>query len=349
MRAQLVAALAALVLSAGMTLAAEPWEDPEELEVLPEPDTDYYRYLKARKLKCTDDEARLDKSVEMMLGSRKYTYTGPELVATKPDPDGVVTLGVLGAVKDFNPETVRALRFYLRRFQKAKADAIVLLGDVAGVEYELTQVLLFCAKTRLPVLALIGNSESRTAFNRAVLAALKAAPHIVNLDFVRKVDLGGAVLVSLPGYRDRKFVHQTAGCAYKPKDIQAMSRLVKGATSPVVFLAHGPPKDAGRQGLDFATEGGNVGDPVMADFLRDEGIRFGIFSHILEAGGQAHNGRGKRVRPGKWVRALQMNVGSANPLPWQLNNAKLSCGLAAVVRIKGKKASYTWIRSPCRR
>jgi Icc-related predicted phosphoesterase len=334
--------------------AVDPLEDPEELERLPQPKHAYYRYLKARRLKCTGDGAQLDRPFEMTFKGRAYTYTGPELRSTKPDPDGQVVLGVLGAIKDFSAESRKALSHFLEKFTKEKVDALVLLGDVAATEFELTQVLLFCARSGLPVLAIIGNTEGRAAFNRAVLASLKVAPNVINMDIVRRVDLGGAVLVSLPGYRNRKFVHQTGGCSYSPRDVRNLSNLVTEAPAPavpapMVFLCHGPPRGKGREALDFAAEGGNVGDALLADWLAEQKIHFGLFSHILEAGGQSTDQHQKRVRPGKWTEHIYLNVGSANPLAWQLNSGKLSCGMAAVFKIKGKQASYELLKYPCKR
>jgi Icc-related predicted phosphoesterase len=327
----------------------DPIEDPESLATLPEPDSAVYRYLKARRLKCTSEWFELATPVELVINKLAYTYTGPALAAKKKDPDGVVTLGLLGAVKDFSSDTQKALATFLKRFERQKVDALVLLGDIAATEFEITQVLLACAKTGLPVLAVIGNSEGRAAFNRAILAAMKVAPNVINMNIIRRVDLGGAVLISLPGYRDKRFVHQTSGCLYKDRDLKAMARMLKGVAPPVVMVAHGPPAGRGKRALDVAVEAGNVGDMGLASFIKKHKIPFGVFSHILEAGGQAVDAKDRFVKPNKWVSSLYINAGSANPLRWQLNTGKLACGMAAVYRIKGKKASYTLMRLPCGR
>jgi hypothetical protein len=39
-----------------------------------------------------------------------------------------------------------------------------------------------------------------------------------------------------------------------------------------------------------------------------------------------------------------VNQGSANPLPWKLNDGTTSYGLAALLTIDGKKASYEILR-----
>ncbi len=321
--------------------------DPESLESLPEPDTAMYRYLKARRLKCTSEWFELATPVETTIGGRTYSYSGPALKAKQPDGDSVVTLGVLGAVKDFSEDAQKALAAFLKRFAKEKVDALVLVGDIAATEFEITQVLLTCAKTGLPVLAVIGNSEGRAAFNRAVLAALKVAPNVINFNIVRRVDLGGATLISLPGYRDKRFVHQTSGCLYKDRDLKALARMIKAAPAPVVLVSHGPPAGRGKRALDYAVEAGNVGDVGLGGLIKKCGVPFGLFSHILEAGGQAVDDQDRPVKPGKWVKSLYINSGSVNPLRWQLNSGKLSCGMAAVFRVKADRASHTFIHLPC--
>ena len=39
---------------------------------------------------------------------------------------------------------------------------------------------------------------------------------------------------------------------------------------------------------------------------------------------------------------------SANPLAWPLNDGRISCGMAAVVRLEGERASFRLLRHPCR-
>jgi Icc-related predicted phosphoesterase len=338
-----------LVLGLGVpAMAVDPIEDPESLSEMPAPDSAYYRYLKSRLLKCTGDGAKLDKPMQMTIAERKYTYDGDSLVLEGADPDGTVTIGVLGAVKDFSRETRAALDFYLARFEKEKVDVLVLNGDIAATEFEITQVVLYCAKRGWPVLALIGNTEGRTAFNRALLASLKVAPNVINFDFVRRIELGGATLVSLPGYLDRKFVHQSGGCTYKPREVDLLTKFTKDPKGVLVMVSHGPPAGEDKNALDTAVEAGNVGDARLAGFLREQKVPFGIFSHILEAGGRAVNTDGKVVKPKAFIENFHLNVGSANPLPWQLNSGKLSCGMGALVKFKDGKGSFEFIDKACK-
>lgn len=326
----------------------DPIQDPESLSEMPTPDTPYFKFLKSHLLKCSGQGEKFQKPIEMEMSGRKFSFDGRSLDLQGPDPDGVVTIGTLGAIKDFSKETQAALDFFLEKFKKDKVDVIVLDGDIAATEFEITQVVLYCAKTGLPVLALIGNTEGRTAFNRALLNAAKVAANAINFDLVRRVDLGGAVLVSLPGYLDKKFVHQSGGCSYKPKDVQGIAGLIKDAKTPVVVVSHGPPAGKDKNALDTAVEAGNVGDARLAGFLLDHKVPFGIFCHILEAGGRALDMNGKLVKTKEWIPNVYMNVGSANPLPWQLNSGKLSCGMASVLKIKDGKGMLEFIEHPCK-
>ena len=55
----------------------------------------------------------------------------------------------------------------------------------------------------------------------------------------------------------------------------------------LVMAAHGPPLGEGKYDLDFAAGGGNVGDASLVDLLTKNNVSVGIFSHILESGGNA--------------------------------------------------------------
>lgn len=326
----------------------DPIKDPESLSEMPTPDTPYFKFLKSHLLKCAGEGQMLSKPVEMDISGRKFVFDGRSMNLQSKDPDGLVTIGTLGAIKDFSKETQAALDFFLDKFKKENVDVIVLDGDIAATEFEITQVVLYCARSGLPVLALIGNTEGRTAFNRALFNAAKVAMNAINFDLVRRVDLGGAVLVSLPGYLDKKFVHQSGGCSYSPKEVRGLSEYIKDAKAPVVVVSHGPPAGKDKNALDTAVEAGNVGDARLAGFLLEHKIPFGIFCHILEAGGRALDMNGNKVKTKEWVKNVYMNVGSANPLPWQLNSGKLSCGMASILKIKDGKGMLEFIEHPCK-
>ena len=259
-------------------------------------------------------------------------------------------LGLLAAVKDFSPDTQANLKVFVAAFQKAGVAGIVVDGDSAyGVDDQdstLTDLYTWLGDQGLPVYAIIGNSESRSSFNRALLAAYRKHPNVINLDLVRRVEGDGFTLVSLPGYYDARYIHESAGCRYTPEDAQELSRIVRGAPSPVVLVTHGPPRQAGKLALDTTDDGHNVGDPDLATAIAEAHINFGVFGHILEAGGRATDLEGKKlVKPGQAVPALYVNPGPAFADPWGLNGGGVSHGMAAILTIKNGKGEWQPIRA----
>jgi Icc-related predicted phosphoesterase len=149
------------------------------------------------------------------------------------------------------------------------------------------------------------------------------------------------MLVGLPGYFNRTFIHASGGCHYQDKDVDALASVVDGATAPAVLVSHGPPRGQGKDALDHAVEAGNVGNEKLTSFLKAKNVKFGIFGHILEAGGRGiDGGSGKFVPPGEWSKSLHINVGSASGTPWQMNDGTVSTGIAMIFEVSGDKARY---------
>jgi hypothetical protein len=110
-------------------------------------------------------------------------------------------------------------------------------------------------------------------------------------------------------------------------------------------VAHGPPKQVGKKAIDLATGAGNVGDPQMTELLQRAKVPFGIFGHILEAGGRGTDLSGKKPRkPKKWHPTLYVNAGTANPDPWPMLDGRTSRGMALYVEVKRKKARFEVLR-----
>ena len=258
---------------------------------------------------------------------------------------GEAKLGLLAAVKDFSPETQENLKTFIAAFKRAGVSGVIIGGDSAyGVDDQdttLTEMFTFLGAQEVPVYVVIGNSESRSSFNRALLAAFRKHKNVINLDLVRRVDGDGFVLVSLPGYYDKRYIHESAGCHYKPDDVQAVLGLAKGAAAPVVMVSHGPPRQQGKFALDATSDGHNVGDPELASVMTQAKIPFGVFGHILESGGRATDLSGKKqVKPNSAAPALYVNPGPAFADPWQLNSGVVSRGMAAIITIRAGKGEW---------
>lgn len=278
-------------------------------------------------------------------GGTTFTVTGGRATVKAEGAKGPAKLGLLVAVKDFSPETKKNLEVYVAAFKKAGVSAIVVGGDSAyGVDDQdttLSEVFGFLGEQGLPVYVIIGNSESRSAFNRGALAAFRKHKTVINLNVVRRVDADGYTLVSLPGYFDRRYIGETGGCDYKPEDAQELARIARGATAPVVLVTHGPPRQAGKGALDVTTDGKNVGDPDLATVIAESKIHFGVFGHILESGGRATDLEGtKAIKQGAPAPAIFVNPGPAFADPWAMNDGRIAKGMAAILTLDGAKSSW---------
>lgn len=255
---------------------------------------------------------------------------------------------MLSGIKDFDPETRALLDGFLARFRAERIGGLVIGGDSAEYEEDMEELFGHLAEIDLPVYVIIGNWESRTKFNRALRAVSKERPNIINMNLVRRLDAEGFDVVSLGGYRDRNYVKTSGSCVYEERDAKELAALAEDRGEPVLLLMHGPPLQKGRQAIDYVPEAGNVGDPEVAAAIATAKIPFGIHGHILEAGGRATDAAGKPLPQKRFHKALFLNPGPANPLPWKMNDGSTSRGMAAILTIKGRTAKYEILRAPKR-
>jgi hypothetical protein len=275
------------------------------------------------------------------IGGMSFVLHGSRLEATGAAHQGPLAIGVLGSVKDATPETRANLVVAAREFQRAGVAFVVVNGDLVGetsdavgpVVDELGEIF------SIPVLVHSGNSEWTSAFSDAVNGAASRWPQIVNMNLVRDVDWGGIHVISLPGYHDRKFQREGA-CHYSSDDVAAVAAYAKELSAQgdvVVLSAHGPPRGRGKQALDVIHDGDNVGDDQLSALLRG-GVAFGLFSHILEAGGRALDdvdATAAVALPMKEPRKkLYVNVGAATSFGWGMLDGRTSRGMAAIYRVQ---------------
>ncbi|MGV3620913.1 MAG: metallophosphoesterase family protein [Archangium sp.] len=266
----------------------------------------------------------------------------------KPRTAKKPTLGLLAGLKDLEPESKAMIDSFIAQFEKADVDAIVIGGDTSSEPDGLDEILAYVAKaTNRPLLVIAGNMERGAALNYSILKIRKTgATHLLNLDVIRRYDGDGVDVLSLGGYHDKAYLHLAGGCIYKDKDLEALERAAAAADDVTVLLTHGPPRQKGQQALDYVPGAENVGDPRITSLINKAKISFGIHGHILEAAARGTDLSGKVLPQKKFHPALFVNQGSANPLPWKLNDGTTSYGLAALMTFDGKKASYEVLRGP---
>lgn len=261
---------------------------------------------------------------------------------------GGPVLGVLAGVKDLEPDTQATLKRFLDAFEKEDVDVILIGGDAAEEPEVLDKIYGWLTEaTGRPLLAVLGNTERAGAHNYAIAKLRKAGKfNLLNADVARRTDFDGFDVVSAGGYYDKKYLHLSGGCIYTQTSLDEVVSAAKDADDVVVYLGHGPPKQTGKNAIDYANVNLNVGDPQLNEVITKGAIPFGVFGHILEAGARATDLKGNPVPQKKLLKSFYFNPGSANPLPWKLNDGTTSYGLAGIIRVQGKQASYEVLRAP---
>lgn len=303
---------------------------------------------------CPAPFFELDEPATFTIGERKLEVAGSRARFFPPFGEKVV-FGVLGALKDAAPKTRKNVRRAMKKFRKAKVSVVVVNGDLAEDEGIRDVLQMLGEEVELPTIVHAGNIEWAGAFSPAFAEVSPKFPQLLNGNWIRVFDLGTYALVTLPGYWNLKFIRSGA-CRYDPSEVEALLPIVKdleASGKTVVLSAHGPPRGEGRYALDLTYDKENVGDPKMAQLIEEGGIRFGLFSHILEAGGRAVsdiNSKRRIKRPQRRAtEKLYINAGSASSYPWELLNKKTSRGMAAIVTLKGGKGKVKFLKLSKRR
>ena len=303
---------------------------------------DWKAYMKANRFACPGPFERLATPRQVKLAGKDYVHSGYALKVQTRDADEQVNIGVISAVKDTSAATMRNLKQALAWFEKKEVEWVVANGDLAADEFDLGDILDALGESGLPVLLVPGNTESMGSLARLYKRRMKRFPNLIPGNWVRVVDADDVVFWTLPGYHDRAFVHQDAGCHYKEKDVRTLlTQVDKAGKRPVTLVAHGPPEGKGRQALDWAQADKNVGDPLLNRKKNKKNVPFGIFGHILEAGGAAVGQDLKTPVAPKEARArLYVNAGSLSADPWGMNDGSVSRGMALLLTLDAGKAAY---------
>jgi len=289
-------------------------------------------FAEARRGECVGPAGTLAAPLELRRGEHTYRLEGHRLVELTSDADHVLRIGVISAIKDDREPTLAALRTLRGRLEKAGIDVLVVNGDLATNLFELQKVFAALAESPVLVVASIGNTESCGAFNQAAEEVFATQRHVINGNWVRRLELDDGTLVTLPGYYDRRFTHTGGAAHYDAQDLELLSDLLRSpvdATAPVVLISHGPPRGEAKKGIDVVNDGSHVGDAAMTTVMKDTRTVFGLFGHILESGGRATDSLGKQPKAaGAWHESLIVNAGSANTDPWTMVEGTTSYGMA---------------------
>lgn len=250
---------------------------------------------------------------------------------------GEVRLGVLAGLKDADEENLASLKRLVAAIQQRGAEVLIADGDLGDNPDEQEILLGALVDSGLPVLAVAGNREVRGELDAAEVELRRKGARIVDLSHTRIVDLGDATVVGLPGAFERRQLHRDGACIYVQKDIDALFSALDRLPQPVLLVSAVPPRGADANALDVS-EGQNVGDPRLGALLRK--APFGVFGQVWESGGRAIDAQGKPVRPGTVSEQLYLNPGAADRTPWPMSDGTTSAAQAAVLTVRGRKASW---------
>jgi hypothetical protein len=257
---------------------------------------------------------------------------------------GTVILGLLAGVHEPNPATLRNVSFFLDRFKAAGVQAVVVVGGVGLTEDEVSGNLAALAAAPVPVLVSPGAQESYDVVRSTIGRLRRKTPQLVDLTQVRRIRVGHVTLISLPGYYNPFYLEaKERGCAYEGGDLADVAKLANGERLPVLVSAS-PPRGRSERAVDRGRGAVNIGDPALPTMLEDAGIRFGLFGHVYESGGQATLADGATpLAAGVWTDSLYVQAGAADAVPLSLVNGGRSVGMAQVVEFSGPRGRFRMI------
>ena len=255
---------------------------------------------------------------------------------------GEVRIGVLGGLKDADEDNVAYIKKLVAELKRRGAEVLVADGDLGDNADEQETLLGALTESGLPVIAVAGNREVRSELDAAEAELRKKGARILDLSHTRIVDLGDAALFGLPGAFERRQLHSDGACIYVGKDIDALATALEHfQTAPTVLVSAVPPRGQDAKSLDVS-EGQNLGDPRLVALLKK--APFGIFGQVWESGGRAVDGKGQPVRQDAESDQLYLNPGAADHTPWPMADGSTVAGQAALLIVRGKRASWERIQ-----
>jgi hypothetical protein len=258
-------------------------------------------------------------------------------------PAGQLKIGVLAGLKDAEDENVAHIKRLVAELKRRGAEVLLANGDLGDNSDEQETLLGALAESGLPILAVAGNREERSELDAAEAELRKKGARISDMSHERIVELGDVTAVGLPGAFERRHLRAEGACLYGQKEIDAVADALGRVPQPTLLIAAVPPRGQDRKALDVS-EGQNLGDPRLIPLLKR--APFGVFGQVWESGGRAIDGAGKPVPQNTEVDQLYLNPGAADRTPWPMADGSTASGQAALLTIRGRKASWEKVLPP---
>ncbi len=253
----------------------------------------------------------------------------------------MVTVGLLAGIAEASAANLANLDFFISGFKEAGAQIIAVAGGIGSTEEDMDKIIQRLTTAPVPILLVPGAEENFDVFRKLVEKHRQTAPQLIDMTRVRQVQAGKINLVSLPGYHKPFYLTaKNRGCAYQKEDVELTGKLFvdKGLN---VILSPSPPKGEGVNATDRARGQVNIGDSDLTKMLKERKVRFGMFGHVYEAGGNAVTCDGIAAAPsGIWNECLWIQAGAADALPMFLSGEGRAAGMAQIVSFSADRARY---------
>ena len=181
---------------------------------------------------------------DLEIAGVKYSQNGAVLNQVKSDEDNEIIIGHLTDIKEGSSANIANIKLLLDWFNEKKVELIAVTGDLAESQEGIEAILqAIGAKTKVPVMVIIGNRECENHFNAALTSVNKTYPNILNMDMIRVLNTDDVSIVSMPGYYNPSYLHCTKGCRYFESDVNNLKVIAERAIHPTkLLISHGPPR-----------------------------------------------------------------------------------------------------------
>ena len=153
---------------------------------------------------CLGEAGTLAKPIKIDTGKFQYELQGSTLVETETK-GCVLKIGVISATKDDREITISAMKILIDWMKSGHPNSS---SERRPVQFSPNgKIFSTLASSGVIVVAYTGNTESCGSFNRIATSVFNKYPNFLNGNWVRKLDLNGAVMATLPGYYDKRFTH----------------------------------------------------------------------------------------------------------------------------------------------
>ena len=155
----------------------------------------------------------------LALGDRTWKLAGHALSL---EGTGAITIGVIADAGGAAPATLAALGRL--RGKLSNIDLVLVLGGMGSTAAELQASLgALGDRATWPIVVIPGDLEPATAAVTAIAALRARGQPVLDGRLIRRVDVPGATIATLPGASDAsRLVAGAEGCGYRASDIAAV-------------------------------------------------------------------------------------------------------------------------------